>query len=231
MERLLVINGGKENDVIARLKAKQQELGDSATEEDVAKVMESCIGDGLETLIGDGNEKKEIVLTPEQQAYMKRGSAIVESFMKDNDWHYSTRQIRPDVNIFEMGLLSQGVNLNIRIVVEADPEICRIEAKYQVAADEIYAYPLCKEIARINYSKRFGVFKYDERDGEVVYEYSFPTGHGFDKDNLNAYFRAVVHTASSNFKTLSRYCVGNFNGSEVNEILNKINALVSDINA
>ena len=72
--------------------------------------------------------------------------------------------------LYELGFGVKGVNLRIRIHVEADPDVCRIDAVLPISADSTYEYPLCKVLAKENFAKRFGSFKYDERDGEITYE-------------------------------------------------------------
>ena len=84
-------------------------------------------------------------------------------------------------------------------------------------------------MAKENYSKRFGSLKYDERDGEISFEYSYPIGHGVYQDDLDRVFHAVVSSAAGAYEMIRKYCVGKFKNKEINEILQKVNALVSDL--
>lgn len=77
--------------------------------------------------------------------------------------------------------------------------------------------------------RRFDSFKSDEHNGEITYEYSFLTRHGIFKDDLEAYFYAVVGSAVSCYDDIRKCSVGRFKSKEANEIIQKVNALVSDI--
>ncbi len=233
---LLETNGGEETPVIAALRAKRNELGDEVTEEQaksaaLAVLMEfmptDSEGEGAETSSSGGDD---ITLTAKDVACMEDTKAMVVEYLHDEEWRYSTNSPRKDIFIFDFGCTMKGVNLRIKVYVEGDPNVCRIVAYLPITADGIYAYPLCKLMAKENYSKRFGSFKYDERDGEVCYEYSVLTENGLKKDDFERYLNACIGSAVGGYATIRRYCVGRFKKAEVDDILEKINELVNDIN-
>lgn len=117
----------------------------------------------------------------------------------------------------------------MRLCVEALPKVCRIDAIYPIAADKIYDYLLCKAIAKENYPRRFGSLQYDEHDGEVSYRYSYPIGHGVYKDDLKQIFLAVISSAVDSYTEVKKHCVGKYRSKEIDDILKRVNALVSDL--
>lgn len=228
IEDLKNANGGKEDEVITALRAKREELGDDASEEDIMDAVQSLLLETLSEASSDDGDTP-VVLTDEDKDHLEKATATVKEFLDDNNWHYSTRELRADLVLYELGFTVKNTNLRVRIHVEADPNVCRIDAVLPISADSTYEYPLCKVLAKENYSKRFGSFKYDERDGEIIYVHSFITDHGIFKDDLETYFHAVVSTAASSYDDIRKCCVGRFKANEITEILQKVNALVSDI--
>ena len=229
IEDLKKANGGNEDEVIAALRRKRDELGEDASESEVMSAVHSCLMAQLSSALGGIADDKPVVLSDKDKEYMENATAVVKKFLDENHWHYGIRELRNDLVLYELGFSIKSVNLRIRIHVEADPDVCRIDAVLPISADSTYEYPLCKVLAKENFAKRFGSFKYDERDGEITYEYSFLARHGILKDDLETYFHAVVGSAISCYDDIRRCCVGRFKGKEVNEILKKVNALVSDI--
>lgn len=212
--------------LIPLLEAKQRELGDNATEEQMDQAIQECIMAHLSGSLGlSGNGD----LGEGTQEFMESATSAVKSFFDEEGWHYGERISKPDLVIYELGFNLQNCSLRMRVHVEALPRVCRIEAILPITADETYDYLLCKAIAKENYPRRFGAMQYDERDGELSYRYSYPIGHGVHKDDLKRIFLAVANSASDSYVEVRKHCVGRYKKKEINEILNKINSLVSDL--
>ena len=230
IEDLKKANGGNEDEVIIALRAKRDELGEDASEAEMMSAVRECLMARLTGAMGGNDDDSAVVLSEKDKAYMENATSVVKAFLDENHWHYGIHELRKDLVLYELGFGVKGVNLRIRIHVEADPDVCRIDAVLPISADSTYEYPLCKMLAKENYARRFGSFKYDERDGEITYEYSFLARHGILKDDLETYFHAVVRSAISCYDDIRKCCVGRFKGKEVDEILQKVNDLISDIN-
>ncbi len=212
--------------LIPLLEAKQAELGDNATEEQMDQAIQECI---MAHLAGSLGVSRDVALGEGTQEYMEDATAVVKSFFQEEGWHYTERISKPDLVVYELGFNLKNCSLRMRVHVEALPRVCRIDAILPISADETYDYLLCKAIAKENYPRRYGAMQYDERDGEVSYRYSYPIGHGIYKDDLKQIFLAVANSASDSYAEVKKHCVGKYKAKEINDILKKVNALVSDL--
>lgn len=227
IEQFKEANGGKEDDVIKALMAKRDELGDDPSEEDISKAVQECIVGQLADALGinDG----DVELTEEDHAFMEMATGKTKEFFSTEGWRYSERIARPDLVVYELGFGLKSCNLRMRIHIENDPKVCRIDAYLPITADSTYEYVLCKAIAKENYPRRYGALQYDENDGEVSYRYSYPITHGVEIDDLKRVFLAVASSAADSYETIRKCCVGKFKSKEINDILNKVNKLVNDL--
>lgn len=177
------------------------------------------------------DEPEEIVLTDEEITCMEQAQETVEDHLRENGWNYDTHQPRKDVFVFDMGCHSGDVSLRIKIYVEARPNVCRISVILPVSASKTYQYPVCVLLANLNYRLRFGAFKYDERDGELSYEYSVLTNNGLTPEDFEQYMRACIGTSLDAYDQLRKYAVGRFKRSEKLEMKSKIKKMLEDIDS
>lgn len=227
IEQFKEANGGKEDAIIRALMAKRDELGEDPSDEDVSKAVQECIVSQLAGALGTNGDNVE--LTEEDRAFVEVATLQVKELFSSEGWHYSERILRPDLVVYELGFGLQGCNLRMRVHIENNPKVCRIDAYLPITADSTYEYVLCKAIAKENYPRRFGALQYDEKDGEVSYRYSYPITHGVEIDDLKRVFLAVASSAADSYETIRKCCVGKFKSKEINDILNKVNKLVSDL--
>lgn len=215
--------GGFE-DAVAFLESKRSEIGNSATEEDVQRLL-------LEHMMSSvASIGEDVDLDADELAFMERATAAVRESFNDDDWHYSERAIRPDLFTFEAGCRGDHCsNIRLRVTVETNPRCCSIKAVLPVSAEETYAYPLCKQIAKMNYSFRFGGFVYDERDGEVAFEFTYPIKDVADKDIFKLAMGTVLTTADGHYDEIRNYAVGRFKKSEMEQILAEADKLIADL--
>ena len=160
---------------------------------------------------------------------MERAIEVVEAFLKENDWTYSTQSLKEGIFRFELPFTVRNVRLRLRIMLEAEAKVCQIDAVLPITPDPQYVYPLCSLLAKENYNKRYGSFKFDERDGELTYEYSFSIARGLETEDLDKFFHAVVGSALAGYDEIRRYCVGRFKGDEAKVIVEKANLLINDL--
>lgn len=227
IEQFKEANGGHEDEVIKALRAKREELGEDLSDEEISKVVHECIIGQLAGALGVNGA--DVELTEEDHAYMDAATEKVKELFAEEKWHYSERISRPDLVVYEMGFGINGCNLRMRVHIENNPKVCRIDANLPITADSTYDYILCKAIAKENYPRRFGALQYDEKDGEVSYRYSYPISHGIEIEELKQVFLAVASSAADSYETIRKCCVGKFKSKEINDILNKVNKLVSDL--
>lgn len=217
-------------ELVSALEEEQTALGDAPTDEDCAEAIQRALSSVLQNAVdavdGEGDEDTE-----ESAAFMAEAVAVVEEALDDQELHYSSRALRSDLTIFQLDCRVNGVNLRMNVYVEDDPRNCRIKAVLPFTADPLYAYPLCRALITANYPKRYGCFQYDEKDGEICYEYSYPITHGIVKSDFLRMFRVVISSAVDNdaYPIIKKYSVGKFKNAEKEEILSKINDMVEDM--
>lgn len=241
IEDFLKINGGEEDETIKAIRMLAEEAGD--VDELTALNMVKDLLDKLSGATADDTDdddeepvpasssssNEEIVVSDEDKLTLAQNVATVKKYLDSKNYNYRSYSTRPDVEIFEMNLTVGEVTFRIKIRVETDPNACRISAFLPIAADPLYVYPLSLAMAKLNYRKRYGAFKYDERDGEMSYEFNFRITHGINLEDFHVYFRSVINTSSDGYKIIRNNSVGKYKKSEADEILEKLKMLAKDL--
>lgn len=212
------------NDLADKLERQMKVLGDDPSEEEIESAIHEVLMAELSGLLPGGGDGAD-------SEYMEKAIACVKEAFDEQEWRYSFNSRRPDLAQFDLGFGINGVSLKVRVFIEDMPKVCRIDAVLPISAEEVYAYPLCKELAKANYPKRFGAFQYDQDDGELSYRYSYPIANGFHKDDFLWVFRAIIHSAVDDdvYPVIKKFATGRFKNKDKNEILTQINNLVEDI--
>ena len=134
--------------------------------------------------------------------YMEKTTAAVEEAFASQGWkNYSKRSRRADLMQFELGFNVSNTNLRIVVFIDANKRFV------------------------------FGAFQYDQQDGELTYEYSYPVKHGFYKDDFLSIVHAVIRTAVDDdaYAAIKKAAQGHYKRAEREEILRKIAPLVEDL--
>lgn len=244
--------------VIAALLAKKKELGPDATEEAIVEAIkevlvqfsqkssesaqayspaadepalptEPAVTPVVQISSSSDSDDDEISVSDEDKEALESAAESVRAVMARKKWKYSESKIRADYVKFELNFNCDSCKIKMRVYVETNPNACRIDAILPITGDQIYEYPLCKLLVKENYSRRYGAFQYDERDGEITYRYSFSTQAGLDGTVFEKAFIAVLNTADDCFPKIRRCAVGRFTSAETDEIINKVNALITDL--
>ena len=210
------------------LEATEAELLASGVEEEQ---FEKALADGLKKLLAStlGGLDDNGDLDEDEAAFLAEQVVIVEEFFDEHDWHYSKSQHRPDVVLFEMGLVVEGVHTRLQVSVETNPRHVRLSCILPVLVEPAFAYPVCEYIAKKNYFKRYGCLKYDESDGELSYEYGMPINNGLDDELLARFVYLITSSAVEDYDTLRRLAVGRVKKKDSSNILSKINQLIEEL--
>ena len=241
IEALLKDSGGVESDVVQALRIKCAELGEDAAEEEVRTAalavlmdclpQDECEGDeeNADDVTENDEETEEVTVPSRDMDIMIRTRRMVQEFIKDEGWSYSTRLLRKNIVILEFMCVVNANRLRVRIDIEAVPNVCRIAAYLPISADLTYAAPLSRFLAKENYHKRFGCFKYDERDGEICYEYSVLTDFGLCREDFSKYLSAVIGSASSAYQKIRSEAVGKYTKTRADEIKSACKMLLEEL--
>jgi len=154
---------------------------------------------------------------------------LIRSVFEDMEVRYREYVPQQGVYAFELGLTTDGKKLNMKVYLEEDPKVCRIDAVYPFQAEPEFVYPLCLKLAAENYQRRYGALQYDASDNELSYRYSFSVKHGLYEDDFRGAFLAVVASAHASYDVVKQYAVGRFRRADREEIICKAQKLIIEL--
>lgn len=156
---------------------------------------------------------------------------VVREYLDGKQMNYREFSIQEDIQTFELHLTSEGKGVLVKVFLQSDPEICRIDCIYPFRADKDFIFPLCEKMMAENYPRRFGALQYDASDGELSYRYSFPITHGLHRDDLDMVFRIVVASAFASYEDVRKFAAGRFRRADREAIVCKAQKLIIELDS
>ena len=138
----------------------------------------------------------------------------IRNILHEIGLHFCDFEIKEGVHAFESPLCVDKKWLVVKLYVESDPKMLRMDVTYPFFAKKTLAPFLCEKLIKENYPRRFGALLYDESDGELVYQYNLPMVLGLHKDEFLAVFMALTKGALDSYDTVFRYAQGTFDERE-----------------
>lgn len=160
---------------------------------------------------------------------MEDSMELIRGVFEDMELQYREYEQQRGVYAFELGVSEDDKRLCMKVYLESDPRACRIDAVYPFRAEPEFIYPLCAQLAKENYPRRYGALKYDESDGELSYQYSFPMTHGLHEDDFHDVFVSVLLSANSSYDVVKRCAIGRFQRAGQEEIIHKAQKLIAEL--
>ena len=223
--------------LLEMLLQKQEELGESPSDEEAEEAVRQVIREHLmyalrqkfmEGKHSDEDEEDDLDNSGTTDDLEDEISLVREVFNK-MDLRFRDYHHQKGVHAFELGIRENGKQLRMKVYLESDPKVCRIDAVYPFTADREFAYPLCEKLLEENYPRRYGALEYDARDGELAYRYSFPITHGLYKDDFKTIFLTVIKSAMTSFDTVKQYATGRFRKDARKKIIDQVQKLLKEL--
>lgn len=222
--------------LLEMLLQKQEELGVDPSDEEADAAVRQVIKDHLMFALrqkfmggkysdGEDDDPENNDLTEDLDTKI----SLVREVFNDMELHFRDYRHQKGVHAFELGIRENGKQLRMKVYLESDPKVCRIDAVYPFTADREFAYPLCEKLLEENYPRRYGALEYDARDGELAYRYSFPITHGLYKDDFKTIFLTVVKSAMTSFDTVKQYATGRFHKDTRKQIADQVQKLLNEL--
>ena len=204
---------------------RASELGDDPSEEEVEESLTQARTEFIMHILRSKRAVEEDVWDED----MRENMALIRSIFDDMEVRYREFTPQSGVYAFELGLTTNGKKLQLKVYLEEDPRVCRIDAVYPFQADPEFVYPLCVKLVSENYSRRYGALQYDESDNELSYRYSFSVKQGMHEDDFRSAFLAVVASAHASYDVVKQYAVGRFRRTEREKIICKAQKLIIEL--
>lgn len=215
--------------LLQMLLEKQQELGDDISDEEAEEAAGEVFKEHLLEALRSVVPNVEVEEEEDWNETMEDAMEVVHRVFRKRSWKYRDYTHQKGVKAFELGIRENGKLLHVKVYLESDPKVCRIDAVFPFQAEREFAYPMCERLMKENYPRRFGALQYDERDGELSYRYSFPIRHGLHEDDFQNILMAVVASAYASYDVVKLYAVGRFRKPERDSITCRAQKLIIEL--
>jgi len=216
------------NELLLRmLYAKAEELGEDPSDEEAEEAVNQVRTELLMQILR--RKQPAEVDRYDWDEDTREHMALIRSVFEDMEVRYREYVPQQGVYAFELGLTTDGKKLNMKVYLEEDPKVCRIDAVYPFQAEPEFVYPLCVKLAAENYNRRYGALQYDASDNELSYRYSFSVKHGLYEDNFRTAFMAVLVSANASYDMVKQYAVGRFRHADREEIICNAQKLIIEL--
>lgn len=217
--------------LLQMLQRKALELGRDPTEAETEAALGEVLKDHLRFALS--RKLAQAMLEDDTEdcwdEEMDENADTVRSVFQEMDLRFWDYAHQKNVRAFELGISEGGMRLRMKVYLEADPRVCRIDAIYPFQADTELLYPLCQALMAENYPRRFGALQWDPEDGELSYRYSFPISRGLSTEDFRNLFIAVSTSAIASYDTVKQYATGRFRKQERDSIICKAQKLILEL--
>lgn len=197
--------------LLQMLQEKERELGDNLSEEEAKSAVSQVLKEHLMFALRRSLSRNDETEKPDPwDDEMEDNMDVIRGVFNGMDLHYREYVHQKGVHAFELGVTAMGKSLRMKVYLEAEAKVCRIDAIYPFLAERVFAYPLCEKMAEENFPRRFGALQYDARDNELSYRYSFPISHGLHEDVFRTVFMAIIASANASYDVIKQYAIGRF---------------------
>lgn len=200
-----------EEQLLLMLYEAQDALGDEVSDEAAETAVIEARKELLRRLLYRNSFGDE---DPVWSAWMEESIGAVRSVFEKMEMNVREYIPQRDVFAFEANVSIQGKRLVMRVYLEEDTRVCRIDADFPFQVEEEFRIPLALKIAEENYPRRFGALQYDTEDGEISYQYTFQISHGIHRDEFKRAFMSVALSAGDSYDAVKRYACGRYNKAE-----------------
>ena len=205
---------------------KARELGEDPSEEAAEEAVAQAEAELIQNM---RSRRQEAIGTDEWDADMEESAVVITRALRDLGCLYRGYVHQRGIYAFEFSLTNDCKKLQMKIYLESDLKVCRIDAVYPFQAEPEFVYPLCAKLAAESYPRRFGSLQYDPSDHELSYRYSFSVNHGLYEDDFRSAIQAVAVSAYASYDVVKQYAVGRFRRADREEIICRAQKLIIEL--